>query len=918
MNFEDKIIAELKHTFNFKSIKGAWMQQGKCPDCGKNEVYCSAKSPKMVKCSREDRCGWSASIKSLFPELFEDWSKSHPVTEANPNATADAYLSHERGLDLMGMRGAYTQEFYKDQKTNLTSATVRFALPNDGWWERIIDRPGRFDRKARFRWRDPKILEKLPDHAAWHGHCWTMPDHSFEHLATMDEIWLNEGVFDSWALNLAFKSRKTKRAAVSSMSTNNWPEHFLNALRKAIADGQTPQQRPRLVFAFDVGAAGVRFTKKYVEQAIREGWEATAAQVRPDGEGDKLDWNDQWLRHRDWKGEADKAPLAEKAIQRYLDNGAITIASTYSEKARLLHNLVHKAKTSFWFRHNSCTYWTKVKFKDDENGGRGGSIELETEEITNCAFHILYREFDTLEKKGTYYLNITYPWATPQAKAPFSATAMSSGGEFDKALLNYGCSWAGTTEQLKRIVKTQIFGLKMVRPVRATGYSPDHKAWLFGNYAVHGGRLFEINSEDYFDIGKIAVKNASAQKLLKITPFINPPAFDWISDIWVAWRANGLISLAFWMASLFAVQIRKKQASFTLLELTGAPDSGKSTMVKFLWRTLGRDEYEGFNPSTASRPNIARNFLGVSNLPVGLTESNMGSGKTGSHFQQYNYEELLGLYGGQNPRGLAVKTNGFETFEPPFTAAAYLMQNERIDASPQVLQRLVSLFFSKAHFTPDTKAAAMRLEATLTEDVSGTIIHIVRQEEKFLSYYFERFAHHEKAMPERIDGLHPGRPVKTHSQIAAAVETLQHIFPEQIRHDWVQETLELIYNLALERQNISGSDHPRITEFWERVEYILAREEADLWVKGQSIDQSREINRDKIISISMTMYEAKCRAYGFNVGDLNELRRLLRNSKTYKFIAAKGVNNPAGKNVSCFLFDRPVQQPTVQQLKRIV
>ena len=81
-----------------------------------------------MRCGRQDRCGWEITVRDALPDLFEDWSKRFPETEENPTATADAYLQHERCLDLRLLRGSYTQELYRDHKTGHTSATVRFAV----------------------------------------------------------------------------------------------------------------------------------------------------------------------------------------------------------------------------------------------------------------------------------------------------------------------------------------------------------------------------------------------------------------------------------------------------------------------------------------------------------------------------------------------------------------------------------------------------------------------------------------------------------------------------------------------------------------------------------------------------------------------------------------------------------------------
>src|SRR3546814_12167570 len=110
MSFSDKIISGLKAQFAFKSVKGAWLQEGTCPRCGKKEVYCAADNPRMVKCGRIENCGWEDSVRNLLPDLFEDWSKRQPATPEDPTATADAYPPHERGLDLPGDRKRDAEE----------------------------------------------------------------------------------------------------------------------------------------------------------------------------------------------------------------------------------------------------------------------------------------------------------------------------------------------------------------------------------------------------------------------------------------------------------------------------------------------------------------------------------------------------------------------------------------------------------------------------------------------------------------------------------------------------------------------------------------------------------------------------------------------------------------------------------------
>lgn len=203
-SFASQIVSALKAKYEFRKTRGKWLQEGRCPDCHERELFTAAEEPKMVKCGRSNNCGFEISVREAVPDLFEDWSNRFKQTEQDPNAAADAYLRFERGLDLTGLRSAFTQEHYQDRDRNIGSATVRFPLPGGSWWERIIDRPGRFRMKARFKFGGTHS-----------GHCWAHPADDFATLANMKEIWIAEGIFDALALRQNFQ-RLTNRVAGSA------------------------------------------------------------------------------------------------------------------------------------------------------------------------------------------------------------------------------------------------------------------------------------------------------------------------------------------------------------------------------------------------------------------------------------------------------------------------------------------------------------------------------------------------------------------------------------------------------------------------------------------------------------------------------------------------------------------------------
>jgi len=882
VSLEADIIKGLQEQFKFRKTKGAWLQEGTCPQCQKREAYCAAKDPKVVKCSRADNCGWSDSVRNLLPDLFEDWSKRFAPTPENPTATADAYLLNDRGLDLQYLRGSYTQELFQDRETGATSATVRFMV-GDTFWERLIDRVGRFKAKANFGYG-----------GTYKGHCWIPPRLTMEDYARAEEILLAEGIIDTVSLCQVHK------IAASVMSTNNWPEHFLADLRKEL-ERIGRATRPKLFFAYDVGDAGVGASRKHVLQARAEGWEAEALQVKPDGEGTKKDWNDLLKEHLDWKGDPEKAPLGAKAFEEYLYNGKLTLAATAYDKAKLIvARKLDQARSvgAFDFRHGNRLWWCRLR-KDEDGDHR----QIEIEQIANCAFRILYRERSEAKDVTTYFLKIDFPTAQPPVKARFTSAACSNSGEFKKRLMDFAGSWSGTGEQLDRIMRSQIPNLKVVEPIDFTGYSRDHRAWLLGDIAVHQGRLIKANKESYFDLGKQAVKLRSAERMLDIAYDPDQLKFDWVPDLWTAYGPKGLIALAFFTMSLFAVQIREKHKSLGFLEITGPPGSGKSTMVEFLWKLLGRADYEGDDPNKGTAVFLARTLMKVSNLPVGLIEGGRDDEKkTGK--AKFDFNELLVLYNGRSPRGTGQKTDGFETVSPPFLGSIYLMQNERIDAIPAVLERLMSMAIDKSRWNEGTKEAAVRLEQWPIEPLSGTIVHVARQEADYLPFFFDRYSHHDSTMGKRVQGLHNARPIKCHSQLAAAVEALPKLFPD-IRADWVAETLGLIDAMALDRQQSAGGDHPIVAEFWEKVDYLISREDPTAHGDGKSLNQSRDPVTK--IAINLPQFESRCHHAGLRLPNMDVLKKVLRDSHSRKWLANKNVNAPDNRSVPCWVFEQPAK-----------
>ena len=873
-----EVLDRITSDFQFKD-NGAWLQKGRCPACSRKELFTRKDGPWILRCGRADNCGHEVSVREQYPDIFDTWSNRFKTTEAEPNAAADAYLHHKRGLNLLGMRAAYSQETYYDPDRRITSATIRFPLPAGGHWERLIDQPGRFDKKAHFK-----------KGSTWGGHWWQAPDQPMDVLAAANDIWICEGIFDAWAL------RDAGLVAVSAMSCNNWPEKSLADLRRAIA-ALDLKKAPRLVFAFDIGKAGTEYTRKFVERAQEQGWKATAAQPRPEGEFEKLDWND--LKNRD--------ALKPDDIAGYLWNGRVLLAQTAVEKAILLYekhewasfSFVHQCRT-FWASFNAAKIAETVE-KEGITPKAAAKSCAEVTEVANCAFRVLYFQENQAIDESHYYLRIDFPRATAPIKRPFSGAAITSASEFKKRLASCtpGGLWEGSTRQLDRMMRQQNGKLKTVETLDFTGYSRVHEAWVLDTIAVHKGRVVRMNDEDYFDLGKTQLKLAAPESNFSID--YDADAFDttWLAPFWTAFRENGLVTLSFWVMSLFAEQIRREQKSLGFLEMSGLPGTGKSTLIEFLWKLVGRENYEGFDPAKSTLAAYTRNLSRVANLPVVFMEADRSDDQP--HSKKFDWDEIKPLFNGRIGRARGVRNAGNETYEPPFRGALVIEQNYPVNGSPAVMQRIMPLNFTKDGWSEATKAAAGQIEQWPVEDISGTIIHLIKREADYLAKFRAVFKPYEQkflAGSTTTTKVRDGRIRHNHAQLHAGLDALAALLP--LPAEAIKSTHALIDTMAITRDRSLEADHPIVADFWETYDYL-----EDQQVEGSLAGINQHRKPDQYIAVNLNDFESRCRKANITAPAQDQLKKHLKSSKSRPFLEIKTVNSPDAGGVHCWVFRHP-------------
>ena len=452
---------------------------------------------------------------------------------------------------------------------------------------------------------------------------------------------------------------------------------------------------------------------------------------------------------------------------------------------------------------------------------QGRQTALRVSQIANCLPRPLYFQIDPLTDESWYYYRIDFPHDGPATKTTFTAAQIAAPAEFKKRLLSSAplANYTGNGAQLDRLLESQRDRLRVVEAVSFVGYSREHRAYVFNDLAVKDGRVAELNDDDYFDLAPTALKTLDRSVSLDVTPWPDRPDFAWIDHLYLAYGPKGLVALAYWFGSLFAEQLRERHKSWPFLELSGEAQSGKSTLIEFLWKLCGRLGYEGFDPAKASLSGRSRTFSQVGNLPVVLMESDRDDDTPRS--KKFDLDELKPFYNGRSIRTSGVRTGGNETREPAFRAAIVIEQNATVAASDAMMQRIVRLEFDGAGYNSTTKRAAEALEVTPLDDVSGFILAAVRAEARVLARIEAAYPRFEGGLMENRLVAHR-RLAKNHGQLLACLDALHEVVP--IAPDRLAAAEAHILSMAVERKAAIGGDHPVVEQFWEAFVAVSNRE----------------------------------------------------------------------------------------------
>lgn len=910
-----RVVNALQNDYKFKTSScGKWMNQGRCPKCGKNDLMTSYENPWSVRCGRETKCDEFFKVRDIYKDIFEDWTKRAPATVENPNATAEAFM-RDRGLNTAKLD--YVQENHYKRDIQVGTPTVRFYVDKarNIAWERFIENTAKLGCKANFI-------------GAYGGLWWQPPRMD---INDGDTVVICEGVFDAAAVwQMGFK-------AVTPLTCNVYPEKALAALRT---------KRLHFVFAYDNDKAGKKHIKSHVERMRDEiekhhlNWEVSAAMATAKDN----DWNNTLQRlqgkalinadnkeaielYQVDEGEVKKLFKAEWQSAEY--RGALLIAKNAHDKGLLMYN--HDSKRQFPFDHNNRLYWfqldvdkfhkilerleTEAEKKAEKEGGEidpealrdqalveSGSINT----IANCYPQFLYFQSNPVTDESWYYLRVNFPHKGGAIKNTFTGSQISSAAEFKKRLISVapGAMFTGTSAHLDSILEHRVFNIKNVQTIDYTGYSKEHSVYVYRDIAVRAGHVYELNDEDYFDLDKLAIKSLNRSAGLAINTKEADYNSEWVQLVWDCFGPKGLAAVAFWLGTLFAEQIRANHESFPFLELIGEPGAGKTTIFEFLWKLVGRTDYEGFDPSNSTIAAIARILTQVSNLPVVFLEGDRDDARSKS----FDWNQIKTLYNGRSPRARGQKNGGNETYEPPFRGAVVITQNQPVDADEAILQRIVHIKFTREKHGDDTRLKAEKLARIDVDTVSGFLLQAITKEKQLMETFDANCKGYEAELMKNPQ-IKTVRIAKTHGQMQALVDCLAEVI--DLSEDQVSKTLQQVSEMAVERQQAIGSDHPQVALFWETYEFLNGCTESP------NLNHSRKPLAEIAINLNHIYGVAAEKRQELPL--MREMKRLLKDGRRYKFVKIGSVNSgiykkPDGsdRTMKCWIFkDTQPDAPTV-------
>ena len=450
-----------------------------------------------------------------------------------------------------------------------------------------------------------------------------------------------------------------------------------------------------------------------------------------------------------------------------------------------------------------------------------------------------------------------------------------------------------------------------IRTIPFIGYDKETGIYAFPEFGYYNGKMVEKNNEGYLAFDRQSIKSSLKQSGSVAyhtgNKTLNP---DWYNDFYFIWENKGLAVLSHFTGSLFAEQIRFRQEGFPILELSGARETGKSTMIKFLWKLLGLSKYEGMDPQKMNEKALARKCVQGSNIPVVLTE---GDRNETSGQSMFAYDWLKTGWEGGLMHGMGAKNHGFDTIEADFKGTFVIVQNLSVSGGDALLSRFFHINMEANGYNPEIEKRIANLRAMDVEELASFRNEVLTREPELLEKYFGEYdkAHEELLKRANLsEQKFTPRVLQNHAQILAWSHVLQYVFGKQLINDiQLRHFTSYVWERCKDRQNRLQSEHPTLQQFWDYYD-IMNWETAMYEGKAVQVEKLNHLSGTGRIAINLPEFDKACYKEGLQKFSLSDLRNLFPKSTTHRFIENKKVRtklpNKTKATYDCWIFEEVV------------
>ena len=653
--------------------KGKTISRLICPECGDKEAWAYSNEPWAINCNRLNECGIRTKTLKLFPEIIQNIEKENPACKEDPTRPATVYL-HSRGLieSLEGLK----YEYWKDIR-GTGSGGVMFPVAEGVYNGRIFN--------------PPHGEGKTHNRGSTSGAFW-------KHSRGYDPnkpTYVTEGIIDALSLcEMGFQ-------AIAVLSSGQDPSKL------------DLSEIGNIVLAFDPDEAGASALRKWNKLY------PNAGAIMPV----KGDWNDFLLSNS-----IENVSEYFKAHKKEFECRAkLALAEKAADYATSYQEYYGRAPGLFTFK-KVYYYSTVVNPKDNS---------LKTYRVSNFTVEVDHYQLDNSnpeEPVNRYYLKIKPSNGGRPVRCTVSGSEIASPGGFTQMFLTRArVLWEG--DKMPSLALTRMIvesGAPVVRQLQVTGYDKESDCYFLRDFAINRkGEMILPNEKGFFEISRSEQVRPAQYPTINPVKGIEPK--EVYNLIYQAWGNQGIIEIAWEIASFFVHRIKKQIGFFPFLSSCGPTQVGKSMLARFLNALQCFDE-EGL---PMKKVNTAKGEMRKLAQRAAQFKALLESNNTDNI--RLDMDSLLTMYN-DNPLTLrAVKSNDIQTVEIPFQSSLLFVQNREPFKTKAQKERVVSVQFKEEDLTPETSKAFNKLIQIPIAEMAYFFPYVMKHRELFESKWFDAF-----------------------------------------------------------------------------------------------------------------------------------------------------------------------------------